>query len=508
MALNTEYQDLANQMRLNNSNALFGSPANNTIAGMSGDLLQQWAMLGANSKAYDKMLQAEKTGSIKQGSYYTELLSDKYFNDYYDAENKKIKKATYSPVGSGAQPGLEIAEEDTSGDILDDMRSLALAAISNPNSLNSAHYDFFEKMRASIASNLVTKAEDTQTVVDKEAQPATITKDFDERLLLDDQTVVVAGSKGEKTYNFGAGTSIEEIAAAINADAADTGVKAEFVETDDGKQQIRLTSAETGKKSFVRVDQTRGDLFAEEGKSLSATGTDETTKEVEETASGEDTQAAIAAGLYTGKTSEDVKFTIQGRNGDKTFSFNRGATAEEIVAAINEASEETGVKAEVIRNAGGDAEGIGLLANRAGSENYVQVKQEQGTLFANEGRTVSVAGSSIDEKDADAPAINSLSDLGKVNVDGVTYSFADLSPGGKASLANNPDVALAILDQALQDIYDGKAEIKGFDPAETYRPGMDASPGRKASTNTLEFGNYGSDAISDWIGKYVRESEE
>lgn len=503
MALNTDYTSLANQLKLNNANAILGNSGNTSIAGISGDVLQQWANLGANSSAYKKLVEAQKTGTVKQGNTYTELLSDKYFNDYYDSKTGKLKKATYTPTT--AQPGLEIDEESTSGDVLNDMRTLALAAISNPNNLNSSHYDFFEKMRASIASNLVTKASDKVTTTSEEAQAATLTKDFDYRLLLDDQSFVVAGDKGEKTYNFGAGTSIEEIAAAINADAAETGVNAELVETEDGKQQIKMTSSATGKKAFVRVDQKVGDLFAAANKSISATGKDAVTKEVDQVASGEDTQAAIAAGLYTGKTMEDVAFTLAGRSGTESFSFEHGATAEEIVAAINEKTDKTGVKAEIIRNADGEAEGIGLLADKSGSGNYVQVKQDKGSLFAAQGKTVSVAGSSIDEKKADGPAINSLSDLGKVNIDGVTYSFADLAQGGKASLANNPDAALAVLDQTLRDIYDGRAEIKGFDPAGTYIPGVDVASGNKASTNALEYGNYGSDAISKWIAGYAKK---
>ncbi len=506
MALNTEYQDLANQMRLNNANALLGSPANHSIAGISGDLLQQWAMLGANSSAYDKMLEAEKSGSLRKNETYTELLSDKYFNDYYDPETKKIKKATYSPIGNQTD-GLAIEEDATSGDVLGDMRALALAAAKNKNNLNSVHHNFFDTMWNNIASNLVTKAKDKVTVTDKEAQPATVTKDFDERLLLDDQSFTVAGSEGEKTYNFGIGTSIEEIAAAINADSADTGVKAEFVETDDGKQQIVLTSTDTGKDAFVRVDQAVGDLFAEAGKSLSATGTDATTKQVDEVASGDDTRAALAAGLYGGTTSEEVKFTLEGAKGAQTFSFGKGATAEEIVSAINAAAEETGVTAEIIRNADGEAEGIGLVADEAGTGNSIVVRQEKGELFAAEGRTTSVSGSSLGGDGEDGPIINDIADLGKVNIDGVTYSFADLRSGGKASLANNPDAALAVLDQTLQDIYDGKAEVKGFDASQLYLPGQNSSGGAKASTNALEYGNYGSSAMTDWLNQYIKENE-
>ncbi len=504
MALNTDYTSLANQLKLDNANSILGQAGTPSIAGISGDLLQDWANLGANSSAYKKLVEAEKTGSIKKNNYYTELMSDKYFNDYYDPETGKIKKATYTPVGS-ASSGIPLNEEDTSGDLLGDMRSLALAAISNPNNLNSNHYDFFEKMRARIASNFVSgQDDDKKTVTTDEAQAAKATKDFDYRLLLEDQTFTVAGSEGEKTYNFGVGTSIEDVAAAINADSADTGVKAEMVETEDGTLRMELTSVDTGKDAFVRVDQTRGDMFAAPNSSLSAKGKDAVEKEVDAVASGEDTQAAVAGGLYTGETFEDLAFTIAGRKGSEKFEFARGATAEEIVAAINEASENTGVTAQVIRNADGEAEGIGLLAEKSGTGNYIQVRQEKGSLFAKEGGLVNVSGSS-DESGGDGPAIGSLADLGRVNIDGVTYSFEDLRQGGKASLANNPEAALAVLDQTLKDIYEGRAEIKGFDPSEMYVPGLKSGTGRDDSTNTYEYGNYGSDAMTDWIGKYIRE---
>ncbi len=510
MALNTDYTQLANQLKLDNANSLLGQTGAPSIAGISGDLLQDWANLGANSGAYKKLLEAEKTGSIKKNNVYsTELMSDKYFNDYYDSKTGKIKKATYTP-SSSAQPGLQIDEESTSDDILGDMRSLALAAISNPNNLNHNHYDFFEKMRSTIAKGLVKGDGDSASTVTEPATAAKATKDFDYRLLLEDQSFTVAGAKGEKSYTFGSGTSIEEIAAAINADSGETGVKAAMVETDDGTLRMELTSVATGKDAFVRVDQTRGDLFAESGKSLAAAGKDPVEKKAEETASGEKTQAAIAAGLYTGKTFEDIAFTLAGTEGSKSFSFEQGATAEDIVAAINEASEDTGVRAEVIKNALGEVEGIGLLAAKAGRGNYIQVKQDKGSLFTQEGKMVNVEGSTLntDGEDEGGPAITSEEDLGKVSIDGVTYSFADLAPGGKASLANNPEAALAVLDKTLSDIYNGRAQIEGFDSSTMYMRPSDRDTGRDDSTNAFEYGNFGSDAMSNWIGKYAREAAE
>ncbi len=511
----TDYAQLANQIRLNNANALLGGGNNASIAGISGDALQQWAMLGANSSAYEKLLEAQKTGQVKKGNGTTfELAADKYFNENYDAKTKTYTKPKYVSI---AEQGAAIDPEKTSGDQLNDMRTLALAAIGNEGRLSSTHYDLFEKMRQNIASNFNSKGSSSSSSTSEttEATAASAKKTVDYRLLLDDQSFTVAGNAGEKAYTFGVGSSLEDVVSAINADTAETGVKAELVETDGGKYEVAFTSAATGKDQFVRIDQTRGDLFAAAGSSISGKGTDAVTKEVEDdvVATGEDTQAALAAGTPYGKLFEDNAFTIQGTKGSYSFSFEKGTTVEDIAAAINAQAEKTGVKAELIRGEDGAVEGLGLLAEKAGAGNYVQVKQDAGELFAIQGRTVSVAGSSVAKQgNADSgPAINRLEDLGKVNVNGQTYSFADLAPGGKASLAENPDAALAVLDQAIKDIYEGKAEIKGFDPSEMYVPGVttgSAPDGAKASTNTMEYNNYGSSAISNWLKTYVVESDD
>lgn len=500
----TDYSNLWNQSRLNSVNSLLGT--NNTnVAGLSGDMINQWAMRHANSSAYKKLLEAQKTGSVKQNSNSHELMSDRYFNDNYDSSTGKLVKPTYKPDTATT---ATVDSESTAGDHLDDMRRLALAAINNPDSLNSTHYDLFEKMRQAVAGNFVggSSSDDTTEVVIEEATPATLVKNTDFHLLTDDQNFTVAGGKGEKNYSFSTGDSLQSVVAAINADSEETGVKAEWTKNEDGQFSITLTSTDTGKDSFVRVDQNVGDLFATGGQSLSAKGTDALKEEAETVAKGTDTQAAIAVGAYTGALFGDQTFTVSGAKGSQQFSFASGTSVEDVAAAINAATEKTGVMAEVIYNDAGEAEGLGLMADKAGTGQYVQVTQNKGDLFGGEGKTVKVAGSSIDSS-TDGPAISSLSDLGRVTVDGKTYSFADLAPGGSASLANNPDAALAVLDQALKDIYEGRAQIKGFDPSGTYIPNVSDNTGAKASTNAMEIGNYGSNAMTNWINKYVKSDE-
>lgn len=501
MSVNNDYSTLWNQQLLNNANSLLGT--NNKVGPLSGDLLQQWAMRGANSNAYRKLLQAQETGEIKQTKHYTDLMSDKFFNDNYDTKTSKVTKPTYTP-DSASQPTVD--SELTSGEILDNMRRLALAAINNPDSLNSTHYSLFEQMYNKIASNLVKTGSGTNTTeVVEDASAATVTVKNDFHLLTDDQNFTVAGSKGEKNYTFSTGSSLNDIVASINADSEETGVKATLEKNSEGVYEITFTSTDTGKDSTVRIDQNVGDLFTTAGQSISAKGTDALTKEAEEVATSDDSQAAIAAGVYTGALFSDQSFTISGVKGSKDFSFAKGTSVEDVAAAINAAAEELGVSAQVIYNGAGEAEGIGLLAEKAGSGQYIQVTQKEGDLFANAGKTVKVTGST--NNSSGGAAIQSLSDLGLVTINGKSYSFADIGPGGSASLANNPDAALAVLDQALRDIYEGRAQIKGFNPDENPMPNLVTST-PAAATNVVENGNWGSTAINNWVSKYLKEATE
>lgn len=62
---------------------------------------------------------------------------------------------------------------------------------------------------------------------------------------------------------------------------------------------------------------------------------------------------------------------------------------------------------------------------------------------------------------ASTPNAN-VSNLGQVTVDGQTYSLNDLFSGGAASLANNPQLALDIIDQAINDISSSRGAIGAY----------------------------------------------
>ncbi|MCL2000698.1 MAG: hypothetical protein FWG74_04615 [Planctomycetes bacterium] len=501
MSINSDYSNILNQQNLNTAAGLLGKSP--TIAGLSGDIINQWAMLRANSAAYRKLLEAEKTGSVKQNQNYTELMSDRYFNANYDEKTGKLVAPAYKP-DSSADPVVNV--KTGTGETLDAMRRLALAAINNPASLTDTHYRLFENMRAAIAGNMVTKngSGESIEVVVEDAAAAKVVQTTDFHLLTDDQNFTIAGVNGEKNYTFAIGDSLSDIVSAINADSGATGVKAEVTKNSDGAYEIILASTGAGSSSLIRVDQNVGGLFTEAGKSIAATGTDAVTQEAETVAVGSDSRAAIAAGTYTGKLFGDQSFTITGAKGSQDFTFAAGTLVEDVAAAINAAADKTGVTAEAIYNSEGVIEGLGLLAEKAGSGQYVQVAQNKGDLFTDAGSSIKAAGTSVDNT-SDGPAITSLSDLGRVTIGNTTYSFADLITTGSASLTNNPGAALAVLDQALRDIYSGKAQIAGFNPED--HPMLNINQAAPTTTgNTIEIGNYGSDAMSKWIAQYVKEA--
>lgn len=499
-----------NQLYANNMNTLLGGTSQNVGGGLSGDLIQQWAMRGANGAAYRKLLEAQETGSIKPiDPHKYELMSDKYFNDYYDPETKTVTKPTYTAESN--EPTAASSDTLTQ---LEALRNLAAAASGSPSSMNDNYVNLFNSMRQNIANSLVTKADDSSstTVKTGEAQPATVKGKADFRYLTDDEKFTVAGKSGEKTYSFSAGASLQDIADAINADSAATGVSAEVeLDSDGNATNIALSSTDTGKEAFVRVDQTTGSLFATAGSSTSAIGTAATETEAEVVAKGGDSKAAVATGVYTGKVTDDQEFTLTGANGSKKFSFAAGTSVEDIVNAINEASEEIGITASVIRNNSGEIEGMGLESLNAGQNQFVRVEQSKGYLFGAPGKTLNVYGTS--ENPEGANQINSLSQFGKVTLGGETYSFADLGPGGKISIDENPDIALAIIDQAIRDVYSGAAELKGVDLEEAIleRPNMQAvlkENNTQASTtsNALEVNNFGSSALSAWIAERTKST--
>lgn len=481
-----------------------------SVGGMDGNIIQQWQMLRANSAAYRRLLAAEETGTVKQGNQPVELLSDRYFNDNYNPETKELVRPTYKPDDT-VTPTVD--SKATAGDNLDSMRRIALAAMSSSGSLNPVHYDLFEQLRASIANNLqkTSTPSDSSTSTTTDPAAATLSRDISAfRLLTDEQSFTVAGKAGEVKYTFGVGASWDDVASAINADSDKTGVKAEIVKDESGNPaQLKLTSAGTGKDSFIRVDQTTGSVFAAPGASASAVGADGKTSGSSTAATSDQAKAAMAVGVPGATLDKDQTFTVAGNYGSQQFTFAAGTSVESIVDAINGATTKTGVAAQLIQNANGDITGIGLLSDKGGSGQYVQVAQKDGDLFAAKGQTVKAQGKNTGTN-VDGTSINNVYDLGRVDINGKSYSFADLGPGGAASLDKNPDVALAIIDQAMRDIYSGKAKVAGFDISDkdnaVYIPKESDNKNviNNTASNTQILGGLHLDDLKSWLSSYAR----
>lgn len=496
-----------NQLRLNNANSLLsGLPSTSSSSNpISGDIIQAWTMRGANGAAYRKLLEAQETGSIKpKNPHNYELMSDKYFNDSYTKDEAGNVSYTYKP---------ETTTTAADGDLLSQleaMRNIASAASSNPNSINDTYANMFNTMRQNVAGALVTKSDSSTTTKTGEAQAANLTSNVGFRYLDEQQSFTIAGKAGEKSYTFEEGSSLSQIAEAINADSEATGVKAEVVLDASGNAtDIKLASTATGKDAFIRVDQTAGSMFAAAGASASAAGVDATEEKTDVVAKGGDAVAALATGASGGKVSGAQEFTIAGANGSKTFKFEAGTDIEDVAAAINEASEELGIRATAIRNSAGDVEGLGLETLEMGQNQYIKVTQKEGYLFTAPGQSVSVYGQS--ENPDGANAVNSLSQFGQIKYGGQSYSFADLGPGGKISLDSDPDIAVAIIDQAIRDLYSGAAELKGVDMEEAMleRSYVQTNDDRMGSSavNAVDINNFGSTAITNWINQRLRETE-
>lgn len=501
----TELKNSMNQYRLNSMNSLLGGmpSAGSGSSPLSADIIQAWSMRGANGTAYRKLLEAQETGSIKpKDPHNYELMSDKYFNDSYTKDKAGNVSYTYKPETTATAADGDLLSQ------LDAMRNIASAASSNPNSINSAYANMFSAMRQNIAGALATTSGQSAVAQTGEAAPATLNSKLGFRYLEDQQSFVIAGKAGEKSYAFGEGVSLNDIADAINGDSDATGVKAEVALDASGNAvDIKLSSTQTGKDAFIRVDQTAGSMFAAAGASVSAAGVDAAKSSSEVVAKGGDASAALATGAFGGAVSGDQEFTIAGANGSKTFSFAAGTSIEDVAAAINGASEELGVKATAIRNSNGGVEGLGIESNEMGQHQYVKVTQKKGYLFTAPDQSVSVYGKS--ENPDDANAVNSLAQFGRIKYGNQSYSFADLGPGGAISLDSDPGIAVAIIDQAIRDVYSGAAELKGVDMEEVLKekPYVRTNDDRMGSSaaNAVGINNFGSAAITDWIAQRLKE---
>lgn len=250
---------------------------------------------------------------------------------------------------------------------------------------------------------------------ENQAEKAYVEADFGGAELGSAQEFTVAGNAGNRTFSFAEGTSIADMASQINAMADSTGVNAYAVQDEGtGATSLRLVSSEYGSDASVRVDQTVGNGFAAQGSSVSDTGQDVTVNVNGQQVTGKGLDVSYSSGGVSGK-----------------LSMNENGVAQ------------TGYDQDAVVDA--DSRQEAALTNIRGG---MQLQLGEGSGSQNR-ESVSLGNYSSGR-------------LGTVEYNGETYSLNDLYGGGAASLQNNPELAMKIIDQAISDVSSGRANIGAY----------------------------------------------
>lgn len=234
--------------------------------------------------------------------------------------------------------------------------------------------------------------------------------------IAEDMSFTINGENGSTNFQFNAGTSVTDIAKAINDSSDMTGVTAYSIQ---GDTQLRIASDSYGADAQVTVEQQSGNLFAAVGETVSDNGQNATLNIGGQQVETSGLSAEVSNSIFSGN-----------------LAFNAGDAAATTIA-------QTGYDQDVLVDAatGRSAE----LGNIRGGMKL---------------QLAETAGS----QSRDVFGINSTmtSNIGRVNIGGEMYSLQDLMGGGKASLANDPEAALKIIDQAINDIAGSRARIGAY----------------------------------------------
>ncbi len=227
--------------------------------------------------------------------------------------------------------------------------------------------------------------------------------------LTEDQSFTVTGSSGSVEINAAAGTSVADMADQINNYSDQTGVTAYAI---NGGTELRLVSNDYGSDESVSVTQNTGSAFTEAGSTVRDSGQDATVSIGGRQVTADGLSADANTGTFTG--------TIQ----------------------LTEAAAQTGYDQDTLTDA---------------TAASVTISDFSGGMQFQLGST----STSSSSETFGIESFN-LGDLGEVTVDGVSYSLADIASGGSASLANDPELALQIIDQAISDVASQQAAIGAY----------------------------------------------
>lgn len=229
-------------------------------------------------------------------------------------------------------------------------------------------------------------------------------------------TFTVTGEVGSQEFTFAAGTALSDVAATVDAAAERTGVNAYAIR---GDTELRLASTAYGENASVEVEQGTGDLFAAPGDTVRDAGQNATVtvKGIEIETDG--LEAEVANSAFSG-----------------SFTFQAGDPA-----------------ATTIAQTGYDQDNLTDATTARG----VQLGELQGGMQLQLGE-----GAGQTERQTFGLRSMALSDIGRVEVDGQSYSLADLASGGSAALASDPEVALQVIDQAVADVAGERSRIGAY----------------------------------------------
>ncbi|MDR0361471.1 MAG: hypothetical protein LBJ46_02110 [Planctomycetota bacterium] len=254
-----------------------------------------------------------------------------------------------------------------------------------------------------------------------QAERAYLEADFGAETLAGAQEFSIVGTDGARNFQFAAGTSIADMAAQINAATGSTGVEAYAIrDQGSGATALRIASTKYGSDSMTRVEQRTGDAFAAAGTTVADYG-----KDASLTVNGANVATnGLIANVQTNDFTGRISFNAEGQGGATSIA-QIGYDRDELVNAADS-------RQASLNNISG---GMQLqLGGGAGGQNRERISLGNYN-----------------------PAT-----LGRVVVDGETYALNDLYSGGRASLANNPEVAMRIVDQAISDVASGRADIGAY----------------------------------------------
>lgn len=272
----------------------------------------------------------------------------------------------------------------------------------------------------------ISSSKNIDYIVSKLADFAKVTVDVGSATLDADSSIQITGSRGSQQLSFAAGSTLSQMADAIDNLYENTGVTARV----GSGNNLELVSVDVGSDQFINVEDIDGNgkLF---GTIASASNTAS-----KSSARGIDIEGSIlgAAALGRGRTLSANTPTF---SGSITFDYN---TATGRAATPSSGTEVTGRDAARTAFVGATADSVGSFSVNS-----------EGLLFQ--------LGAYTDPNNQESVGISSTSSFNLGTREG---RLSSLKSGGANSLTENADQAVRIVDEAITDIASTRARLGAF----------------------------------------------